>query len=336
MDAQMAARFERVEKALATLIDSVSRYNPTISQGTELSAADEELCKGFEELRVHQQNHERIQQLRSLTNGLDGQIKETLTQLAGARKELNNTPATSFPSGPNYPIKYDELLAYARRISKTTLPNANVLAAAQANAAAESANKPDSGAETPNAPTSGAGTPNGVGTPAQVNGAASTPAMNGNPASQQTNTTNTTLPEELQAHLNPLANVDFIPWPNETLLRAGALANFQYLTDKGINPQGYDPAAEEARKKREEEEAKEREEQDRQRREENERKFREQRERARIEEEKAREESFRRASVTQTQAGANAAGAGSSPPPPAPQQKQFQFMGGDDDDDDSD
>jgi hypothetical protein len=331
MDVQMTARFERVEKALATLIDSVSRYNPTISQGNELVAADQELGKGLEELKVHQQNYERIQRLRNITNGLDSQIKETLTQLAQARKELGNTPATSFPSGPNHPIKYDELLAYARRISKTTMPNANVLAAAQANAA-ESTAKPDSGAETPNVPTSGAGTPNGVGTPAQVNGAASTPAMNGDLASQQTNAT---LPDGLQAHLNPLANVDFIPWPNEDLLRQGALANIQYLQDQGINPQGYDPAAEEARKKREEDEAKEREEQERLQREENERKFREQRERARIEEEKAREESFRRASVTQA-AGAGS-GAGSSPPPPAPQQqKQFQFMGGDDDDDDSD
>jgi hypothetical protein len=326
----MAARFERVEKALATLIDSISRYNPTISQGDELVVADQELSKGFDELKVHQQNYQRLQHLRSITDGLDNQIKDTLTQLAQARKELVNTPATNFPNGPNYPIKYDELLAYARRISKTTLPNANVLANAQAQPV-DSVTKPDSGVGTPAAVTPAGGTPNGVEAAAQSNGPSSgTPAMNGEAPSQQTTTT---LPEGLQAHLNPLANAEFIPWPSEDLIRQGALANIQYLTDKGIDPQGYDPAAEEARKKREEEEAKEREEQERLRREETERKFREQRERARIEEEKAREESFRRASVSQT--GTAAAASGSSAPPP-PQQKQFQFMGGDDDDDDSD
>lgn len=330
MDTQIAARFDRVEKALATLIDSISRYNPTISQGNELVTADQELSKGLDKLKIHQQNHARIQQLRGITTGLDNQIKDTLTQLAQARKELGNTPATSFPSGPNYPIKYDELLAYARRISKTTLPNANVLASPQANAV-ESTTRPENGAETPVAATPAGGTPNGVGTPAQVNGTgAGTPVMNGEAASQQTNTT---LPEGLQAHLNPLANSDFIPWPTEDLLRQGALANIQYLTDKGINPRGYDPAAEEAQKKQEEEEAKEREEKERLQREEKEREFREQRERARIEEEKAREESYRRASVTQDGTAAPGAGAGAAP---APQQKQFQFMGGDDDDDDSD
>lgn len=332
MDTYMTARFERVEKALATLIDSVSRYNPTISQGNELVTADQELSTGLDKLKIHQQNHAKIQQLRGITTGLDNQIKETLTQLAHARKELVNTPATSFPSGPSYPIKYDELLAYARRISKTTLPNANVLANPQVNAA-ESTTKPDSGAETPAAATPAGGTPNGVGTPAQLNGAGGvTPTMNGEPTSQYSNTT---LPEGLQAHINPLANSDFIPWPNEDLLRQGALANIQYLTDKGINPQGYDPAAEEARKKQEEEEAKEREEKERLLREEQERNYREQRERARVEEEKAREESFRRASVTQTGTALPGAGASVAPPPP-PQQKQFQFMGGDDDDDDSD
>ncbi|KAM0810123.1 putative Mediator of RNA polymerase II transcription subunit 4 [Seiridium cardinale] len=330
MDAQMAARFERVEEALATLIDSVSRYNPTIAQGNELVTADQELFKGLDLLKIHQQNYARIQHLQSITTGLDNQIKDILTQLAQARKELVNTPATSFPTGPSYPINYAELLAYARRISKTTLPNANVLASAQASAA-DSTAKPDSAAETPAVATPVTGTPNGVGTPAQLNGpAAGTPVINGEPSSQQTSTT---LPEGLQAHINPLANTDFIPWPTEDLLRQGALANIQYLTDKGINPQGYDPSAEEARKKQEEEEAKEREEKERLEREENERRYREQRERARIEEEKAREESFRRASVTQT--GTAAPGAGPSTSPPQ-QQKQFQFMGGDDDDDDSD
>ncbi|KAH6659092.1 vitamin-D-receptor interacting mediator subunit 4-domain-containing protein [Truncatella angustata] len=379
MDAHMTARFERVEKALATLIDSISRYNPTLAQGSELITAEQELSRGFDQLKVHQQNQARIQRLRTLTTGLDRQIKDTLTQLAHARKELINTPATTFPAGPNYPIKYDELLAYARRISKTTLPNANVLASAHPSAV-ESTTKPDSGADTPAAAATpaAAGTPNGVGTPmataAQVNGTTSaggsavgTPAaVNGgdftisttNGNGQQANSNNnnsstTTLPEGLQAHINPSAGADFIPWPNEDLLRQGALANIQYLTDKGIEPKGHDPAAEEAQKKREEEEVKEREEKERLEREEKERRHREQRDRARAEEEKAWEEAARRASVSQAGAAATESGPNAlqqQPPPTTttttttsstaqPQQqqpKQFQFMGADDDDDDSD
>lgn len=358
MDKIMVARFDRVDKALNTLIDSISKYNPSVYQGSELVAADAELSKSLEELQVHQQNHARIQELQRISSTLDGQIKDTLTQLAQVRKELKDTPATVFPSGPSYPINYEELLAFARRISKTTLPHQSVLAAATAEAAAAAATaatatstspsaadsvpKPDSG--TGSAAATPGGTPNGASTPsaataaAAATGGASTPAANGElvvpGASQQTTNSNTALPENITAHLNPHAGVDFVPWPSEDNLRNGALAQLAYLTNRGIEPEGYDPAAEEARKKREEEEAREREEKERLEREEKERRAREQRERDRLQREKEMEE-FRRGSVSQ----GGPAGASDLPPPPTPQdkqQKQFQFMGGDDDDDDSD
>ncbi|KAI1877728.1 hypothetical protein JX265_003736 [Neoarthrinium moseri] len=332
MDKQISVRFERVEKALTTLIDSISKYNPSTNQGTELVTADAELSKGLEELQIHQQNYARIQHLHSITNSLDKQIKDTLTQLAQARKELVNTPATTFPSGPNYPIKYDELLDFARRISKTTLPHQSIIAAATAAqpAVSESVVKPDSGTNT--AATTPGGTPNGASTPAQqvvgTTPGGATPAQNGEPplASQQTNTS---LPENITAHINPLERADFIPWPTEDLVRQGALANIAYLIEKGINPEGYDPAAEEERKKREEEAAKQEEERKRLERDEKERRYREQREKERIQREKEIEESYRRASVTQ---GPGAGPSASSPTGP-PEKKQFQFMGGDDDDD---
>lgn len=49
MDQQIGLRFDRVEKALATLIDSISKYNPSTSQGSDLVAADTALSKGLEE-----------------------------------------------------------------------------------------------------------------------------------------------------------------------------------------------------------------------------------------------------------------------------------------------
>ncbi|KAH8680820.1 vitamin-D-receptor interacting mediator subunit 4-domain-containing protein [Xylariales sp. PMI_506] len=340
MDRQISARFERIEKALANLIDSISKYNPSAYQGTELLVAETELSKGLEELQVHQQNHARIQRLRNTTNNLDGQIKETLTSLAQTRKELVATSATIFPDGPNYPIKYDELLAYARRISKTTLPtaavlnsetNSNTQTSQAAPAASDALPKPDGGTETA-ATTPGSGTPNGV---ASAAGGATPAALNGALESSSQRTADTSLPEQLTVHLNPLANAEFIPWPTEDHVRQGALANLAYLNERGINPEGYDPAEEEARKKREEEEAKAREEQERQEREEKERRYREQAERARQEREKQREkeegDAWRRGSVSQ---GGPSAGAGVAPPSAgAGEKKQFQFMGGDDDDD---
>ena len=42
-------RFERVEKALATLITSLSTYNPSTTHANDLVAADNELSKGLEQ-----------------------------------------------------------------------------------------------------------------------------------------------------------------------------------------------------------------------------------------------------------------------------------------------
>lgn len=49
MDKYIDGRFERVEKALANLIDSVTKYHPSIQQGEELNAADQELSRGLKE-----------------------------------------------------------------------------------------------------------------------------------------------------------------------------------------------------------------------------------------------------------------------------------------------
>jgi uncharacterized Fe-S cluster-containing radical SAM superfamily protein len=49
MDTYIDGRFERLEKALANLIDSVTKFHPSIQQGDELDVADKELSKGLEE-----------------------------------------------------------------------------------------------------------------------------------------------------------------------------------------------------------------------------------------------------------------------------------------------
>lgn len=51
MDTFIDRRFERLEKALANLIDSVTKYHPSVLHAQELEAADNELSKGLEEGR---------------------------------------------------------------------------------------------------------------------------------------------------------------------------------------------------------------------------------------------------------------------------------------------
>lgn len=49
MDKIIEARFERVEKALSSLIDSVTKYHPSTTLAEELKAADTDLTKGLED-----------------------------------------------------------------------------------------------------------------------------------------------------------------------------------------------------------------------------------------------------------------------------------------------
>lgn len=49
MDKIIDVRFERVEKALATLVESITKYSPQASQAVELANADTELGHGLKD-----------------------------------------------------------------------------------------------------------------------------------------------------------------------------------------------------------------------------------------------------------------------------------------------
>ncbi|KAI0537091.1 vitamin-D-receptor interacting mediator subunit 4-domain-containing protein [Xylaria digitata] len=323
MNKQLDMCFDRVEKALGTLIDSIAKYNPSTNQVQELGNADAELTKGLQDLQTHQSNYQRIQTLRASTAKYDAQIKDTLRLLANTRKELVHASATAFPDGPNYEIRYDELLSYARRISKTTIPPVGAVNAVSAAISESSQVKGEISAPDTAATTPAGGTPNGT-TPQPQSLAA---VANGD-SPQQTSTTN--LPEPLATFLNPHSTYTFVPWPSEEQVRHGAIASLAYMAEQGIEAEGYDPEAEKARKEREEEERKQAEERERAEREERERRLREEQIRMRAERERNREkeeaEIRRRASVST----GGAAASGSPTQPKA----QFQFIDEDDDDDD--
>lgn len=295
-------------------------------------------------METHQNNYRRLESLKASSSALDAQIRDTIRTLWNTRKDITSTSTTAAPDGPQYDFNYDELLSYARRISKMTLPPASILSRLEA-ANAESGTSTGEAVNTPNTtaaptPVAGGSTPN----PNAASNGAPTPAGQSQSQSQgqqggtQTtaNSGATALPEEWTQFLDPLTGHAFLPWATEDKIRVGALASIQNLVEEGIDPRGYDPAEEEARRQREEQERREQEEREAQEREENLRKMRE--EQARIarerqrERERLQEEALRR--------GSTGAGGGPSPGGAAastePQKKQFQFMGGDLDDDDDD
>ncbi|RDA85884.1 hypothetical protein CP532_2711 [Ophiocordyceps camponoti-leonardi (nom. inval.)] len=336
MDKLIDSRFERLEKALSNLVDSVTKYHPSVAQAEELHAADAQLSLGLEEVQVHQNNNLHIQQLRRTSAALDTQIRDTLTSLATTRKDIVATQTTKFSAKPSYPVAYDELLAYARRISKTTLPPAASLLTAAPSPETSTPTAATAAAEQPpSAVTPSGRTPSRTESPV-ANGASVQLSNAEQPAQQTSASQNTSLPEGMSQYLNPLSGQVFFPWPLEDKIRSGALASYQILVEQGIDPRGYDPATEEERKRKEEEERKAKEEREKAEREERERQLREERDKLRIERDKQREkdqEAWRKTSIATGVPGAavpvrSASGAGDK--------KQFQFTNLDDDDDDDD
>ncbi|KAK4134671.1 hypothetical protein BT67DRAFT_421377 [Trichocladium antarcticum] len=327
MDKDLDGRFERVERALERMVESLAKNHPSEKLAEELVAADTALTEGLKLLERHQNNYARIQALRQETAQLDTQLKDLISSAYNMRKELKAVPVTAIPPNSKYDFTTAQLLDYARRISRNTLPPPGVTngvdlaptpAATQPEpddafpVQSQSQSQSQSQTQTQTPTTSFNLSSNGAGTPQQP------------PTSQTTTTTTTTataLPPHLKTTLNPLHNAAFYPWPTESQIRSGALAAVQRLAERGIDPQGYDPEAEAARRRAEEAALKEAEERARAEREAAERRMREERERM------ARERA--RARQAEAQAGGGGVAARRAP-------KQFTFLGGDDDDEEED
>lgn len=340
MDNYIDARFERVERALAALTDNIYKYTPHSNQSVELAAADRSLNDGLALLQTHQNNHAYLMSLKAQSDALDAQIRDTLRLVWNTRRDITSTNVTTFPEGqPCYDVNWEELLGYARRISKTTLPAPSILAAAATAAAAHNGDEtsaPSTGeaVNTPNTTSAQTPAPSGA-TPggAAVANGAGTPAAQPQPQQQPT-----ALPDAWTRFLDPLTDTTFQPWPTEDKIRGGALAAIQGLLQQGVDPRGFDPAEEEARRMREEEERRVQEEREAREREENLRRMREEqarvaRERQR-ERERAQEEAMRRGSVALGGGAADSGAGGPSPTTARPAQTQFQFLDDLDDDDD--
>ncbi|KAL2142648.1 hypothetical protein VTI28DRAFT_862 [Corynascus sepedonium] len=343
MDKDLDSRFERLEKALSGMIDTLAKNNPSEKVAEELVTAEADLLDALKLLEQHQKNFERIQQLRHETALYDAKIKEIATSLWNMRKELKAVPTTAEPpSGKKNQFTTTELLAYARRISRNTLPLPGVTNGVDMSAAGPSNQSTDpedsfrlqsqpTQTQTPNTSFNLSFTGTVVGTPG---GTSSAPTPNTATDTQQTTqlppsqppktTAEDKLPQHLKPAINPLQNAAFHPWPTEAQIRSGALASIQRLVDAGIDPKGYDPEEEERRRKAEEQARREAEERARQEREAAERRMREERERMARERELARQRELEAAGGLDRR---DSVAVGREKP------KQFTFLGADDDDD---
>jgi len=276
----------------------------------------------FPIVSTHQANYAKILSLREEVIKLDSTIRDAASLLINTRRALLDTPATTFSEDTNR-VSYSELLSYARRISKFTLPPNNIHGGVPTSEVAEQDASQDT--HTPKDGKSGPPT-NGVSTPAAVtNGTDKDIQMTGTGLAVTADTGNSfqaqlsqnskaSMPEHLIQFLNYTGSDHFVPWPTDDEIRRGALGKIKLLHDQGIDPATFDPAESEAL-------------------EEQRKKMIEEEDEARVEKQRVDEETRNQDNERRAMARAQAAGQPSGAPE---KQKVFQLETFDDDEDESD
>lgn len=129
----------------------------------------------------------------------------------------------------------DELLAYARRISKFTVPPTY---------RPPLPGEAKEGLQT--TPTADAKMENGVPSPAV--GATPTATQTGQEGTQSSDAAKkeegvgvSSLTDEQRAWLDSASQIPFVPWPSEDTIRKGALAGIQHMLEQGKDPTTFVP-----------------------------------------------------------------------------------------------
>lgn len=158
---------------------------------------------------THQRNHARIQSLRSTIDRQNAAITDTLTTLASTRADLLSTPS-SLPQKDARTVPYSELLDYAKRISRYTVPPTF-------------------------RPTFPSAQP------------ALTPALNGDTVAveegpedikeEKEGRGTASLEDVERKWLDPLTQIAFVPWVSDETMKRGALAEIQSMVERGENPE---------------------------------------------------------------------------------------------------
>ena len=253
MDDILIAQFERVEKALGTLVDSIAAYNPSPQAAIDLVAADDEISQGLDQRMLpeqlpqsnqanqtvarHQGNHARIHALRAEADALEEKLKSSVEKLATLRHELSDTPATAFPETARS-VSIEELLQNATYISKYTVPPTYRERVPDAN---DEKDKDKDDAASSAVPT------NGVNTPMIVSEAAE-PAKDTADGQREGEDAGGAGPEitaEEEEWLRKLKDSQFpwYPWPSNEKIRIGNLQKLMYHRERGDNLDEFDVKA---------------------------------------------------------------------------------------------
>lgn len=214
----------------------------------------------------HQQNYARILSLRQTADSLDAQVKNGLTQLADVRKELTSASLTAPPKASR-DVPIDELIAYAQRISRYTVPPTYrpllplpLTKQERVEDPAKLANGTPGSAQPETTPVGAGATAiaDGEGRAAGRQDAITSPvAVAGQEENRGTGWAH--LSEDQRAWLDSINRLQYVPWPSDNDVKSGALARIQAMRE-----QGMDPATMTKTKAELEEEARAKEEQERQ------------------------------------------------------------------------
>ncbi|MCJ1313840.1 hypothetical protein MMC25_007520 [Agyrium rufum] len=240
MDAILIDHLDRVEKSLTTLVESITSYNPSVTAAEELVTASNDLTAGLLKLLQHQSNHAKLLSLYAKAEAISNQNTNAIQTLADLRKEVSSLPATAFQPGRRS-IPLDELLNYAKSIA----PNSRQIAARRQQSTKGMNRKLKQEAKDRDviafssddqAASSFAESGEGAtGAPEEASFAIYSQDRMDIAGSSQRGTKELT--ENDQQWLNPVVNLDSVPWPNEDMLRAGVLARLQGMSERGENLQ---------------------------------------------------------------------------------------------------
>lgn len=184
----------------------------------------------------HQAHYARILRLRSLLDAQDQQRKSTLTLLAETRNYLLSTPATIFPEKSRN-VPYAELLDYAGRISRYTVPPT-----------VREPPPPSEALDEANASADVVPAVNGIGD-AVTEAREANAVANGEVSQGRVGKgvgEKSLEPADVQ-WLNPLAHIPFSPWPTEDVIKRGALGQIHVMQEQGAHPGDGEASTKESR-----------------------------------------------------------------------------------------
>lgn len=120
---------DRIETAVSRVVDAVRRFEPSEDHARAMIDAERGLDGAIDELIQHQEAGRRIQELTTVSNRLDAEIKKVIMGLAESRHQLQGLPSYDEDDEDldveetlrgRKGVSADELLAYATKITKFT------------------------------------------------------------------------------------------------------------------------------------------------------------------------------------------------------------------------